>query len=102
MKYNVIITDLATITSEYNLIFLRNFNPSYSLKIKKCITENIRSLTTFPHSHAIYKNINNCIYRKLIINNLYHIIFTVKENCVFVFYVNDARRAYDVYLPYLK
>jgi len=101
LKYNIIITDLATISSEYNLMFLRNFNPSYSLKMEKCITENIRSLSTFPNSHSIYKIINNCVYRKLIINNLYHIIFTVKQNSVFVFYINDARRASDIYLTYL-
>ena len=97
MKYNIILTDLATITSEYNLMFLHAFNPKYSLKMKNSIMQSIKSLTNFPNSHSIYKKINNKIYRKLLVNNIYHIIFTVKQNNVFVFYVNDARRNIDTY-----
>ncbi len=101
MKYNVETTKLAHITNEYNLMFLYAFNPIFSLKMRKHIIDAIDSLSIFPNSHTIYKQAINKTYRKLIVNDLYHIIYFVSKNTVRILYVIDARKEFDEYYYYL-
>ncbi len=101
MKYPVIVTHLSTITTEYNLNFLKLFNLNYSIKVGERILIEIKSLANFPNAHPLYKKTNKKIYRKLLINEIIHIIFTVSNNKVIVLYVTDARKGSDEYYSFL-
>ena len=93
MIYKVNITNLSTITTEHNLNFLKIFNSKYT---------ETRSLALFPHSHPIYKKTPSNIYRKLLINKFFHIIYTILNNEVVVLYTTDARKKSDEYYYYLN
>ena len=102
MKYTIETTKLAHVTNEYNLMFLYSFNPIFSLKMRKHIIDEIDSLSTFPHSHTIYKHSKRKTYRKLVVNDLYHIIYFVSKNTVRILYIIDARKEFDEYYYYLN
>ena len=102
MRYTVTVTSLATITTEYNLNFLKLFNSEYSVKVANNILSEIKSLSNFPHSYPLYKRINKNIYRKFLINNIFHVIFTISNNKVFVLYTTDARKEADEYYSFLN
>ncbi|MBR6689632.1 MAG: hypothetical protein IKL68_06425 [Clostridia bacterium] len=102
MTYRVNITNLSTITTEYNLNFLKIFNPNYAEKVGTKIISETRTLSLFPHSHPIYKKTNSYVYRKLLINDFFHIIYTVFNNEVVVLYTTDARKEFDEYYYYLN
>lgn len=100
--YNIIISELATITTEIFLDFIKAFDHNYSLKIAENINKQIKNLNIFPHSHPIYKKTDKNIYRKLLINDVIHVIFTVADSNTIVLYVTDARKSADEYYTYLK
>ena len=100
--YVIKFSELAAITLEDNLLFLRNFSINYSLKIRRHIIEEIDKLVIFPHSHSIYKKTDKYIYRKLTIKKRYHIIYAVDKNTITIIYILDGRQAYDRYFKSLK
>lgn len=102
MKYKIVFTKLARITNEYNLSFLNKFSHSYASKMRYYIIQNIEALKSFPNAFSIYIKNQDHIFRKLTINHLYHIIYTVSNNKVIILYITDARKASDNYLSYLK
>ena len=102
MIYNIKHTKLAHITNEYNLMFLYSFNPHFSFKMRKYIINSIETLSHFPNSHPIYKHTKHRVYRKLIIHNLYHIIYFISKNTVVVLYTTDARKEADEYYSFLN
>ena len=75
MKYNIVFSDLANITLEYNLAFIKSFNSNFALKIQKQIINAINDLVIFPNAYPIYQKIDDYIYRKVLVNNIYHIVF---------------------------
>lgn len=101
-NYIVKISELALITLDENILFLRNFDVSYSLKLREKIIKEIDDLVIFPHSNSIYKKTSYHTYRKKIVNNRYNIVYTIDKNIIYVFYVLDGRQAYDKYFKSLK
>lgn len=102
MIYKVNITNLSTITTEHNLNFLKIFNSKYAEKVGNRIITETRALAFFPHSHPIYKKTPSNIYRKLLINEFFHIIYTILNNEVVILYTTDARKESDEYYYYLN
>ncbi len=101
MIYKVNLTNLSTITTEYNLNFLKIFNSKYAEKVGNKIIAEAKSLSLFPHSHPIYKKTKLNVYRKLLISEFFHIIYTIFNNEVVVLYTTDARKESDEYYYYL-
>lgn len=100
INYTVKISDLALATLDKHILFLRNFNITFSLKIREKIIHSIDNLTIFPNSNPIYKR-NYYTYRKRIINNTYSIIYIIDKNIIYVLYILDGRQAYDTYFKSL-
>ena len=101
-NYIVRISELALITLDENIIFIRKFNPNYSLNLREKIIKEIDNLLIFPHANPIYKRTSNYTYRKKIVNNRYNIIYALDKNIIYVFYILDGRQAYDKYFKSLK
>ena len=101
-NFKVNITDLALMTLDKNILFLKNFNIEYSIKLREIIIKEIDKLVIFPHFHPIYKKTNKFIYRKLTVCKRYHIISTVIKNTIFIFYIIDGRQQFDKYFNLLK
>ena len=101
-NYEVIINRHAYITLKRNIKFLRKFSISYSQKIEAMIDNSIINLKYFPDIHPIFKKTNKNIYRKIIIEKRYLIVYTVKHQKVLVYYILDGRQSYYNYFKSLK
>lgn len=101
-NYEVIMSRQALITLKRNIKFLRKFSIPYSKKIESRIDSSIKKLKTFPNIHPIFKKTNKNVYRKIIVEKRYLVVYTVKQQKVLVYYILDGRQAYDRYFKSLK
>lgn len=101
-NYEVIMSRQALITFKSNIKFLRKFSIPYSKKIESKIDSSIKKLKSFPNIHPIFKKTNKNVYRKIIIEKRYLVVYTVKQQKVLVYYILDGRQAYNKYFKSLK
>lgn len=92
----------ALITFKRNIKFLRNFSIPYSKKIETRIDSSIKNLKSFPNIHPIFKKTNKNVYRKIIVEKPYLVVYTLKQQKVLVYYILDGRQAYNKYFKSLK
>lgn len=98
----IIMNRLAHKTLKQNLRFIKKFSIPYSLKVESIIYKSILTLKYSPNSNPIYKKTHHILYRKLIVLNRYHVIYSFIQNTVYIFYITDARRSEDKYFNSLK
>lgn len=101
-NYEVIVSRQAIITFKRNIKFLRKFSIPYSKKIESKIDSSIKNLKSFPNIHPIFKKTNKNVYRKIIVERRYLVVYTVKHQKVLIYYILDGRQAYDKYFKSLK
>ena len=101
-NYEVIMSRQALITLKRNIKFLRKFSIPYSKKIESRIDSSIKKLKSFPNIHPIFKKTNKNVYRKIIVEKRYLVVYTVKQQKVLVYYILDGRQAYYKYFKSLK
>lgn len=79
-NYIIKISAKAYLTLYENIFFLLSFSIPYAQKVKKQMLKEINNLTTFPNINPIFKKTYKNLYRKLIVNNRYLVIYTVKKD----------------------
>lgn len=101
-NYEIVISKQSSITLKKIIKFLRKFSVPYSQRIQLKIDSSIKSLKFFPNIHPIFIKTDKNIYRKIIVEKRYLIVYTVKQRKVLIYYILDGRQAYDKYLKSLK
>ncbi len=75
---------------------------SYSARLVNMVRKKIKIIQLFPFSTSILKfPKDNNIYRKVIIDRRYHLIYTVKDKTVFLLYFSDGRQSPEMYFKLL-
>lgn len=101
-NYEVVMSRQTLITLKRNIRFLRKFSIPYSKKIESKINSSIKDLKSFPNINPILKKTYKNVYRKVIVERRYLVVYTTKQQKVLIYYILDGRQAYDKYFKSLK
>jgi plasmid stabilization system protein ParE len=94
-KYRVVVGDNAKIMFRNHVRFLSNVSSGAARKLQSRIDEGVQSLRYMPHRCPTYAaHRTNGIFRRLIIDKRYQIIFSIDEQkaVVNVRYIWDSRQ----------
>lgn len=95
IKYKLVFTLSFKNMLKDELIRCKNFNPTYALKIEKIVYNSISLLRVFPYASQLFKIQGKAqIYRKIIINKKFLIIFKIYNNIIYLLYFVDGRTSY--------
>lgn len=99
IKYKIIFTSSFKNMLKDELIKCKTFNSTYALKIEKIIYNSINLLRIFPFASQLFKikGISQ-VYRKVIINKRFLIIFKIYNNTIYLLYFVDGKKPYSKYI----
>ena len=97
MKYKVIISDRARQMMGTHIRFLAQVNKTAATNLKKRILDNIRSLQDMPQRYPFFNEpfIPANKYHKLYVENLFLVLYQIKDDTVFVDWIIDVRQDYQ-------
>ena len=102
-KYNIILHEKFEKSLLECLNYLKDFNYEYSQRVKYDVHQSLKLLEFFPNMFSSFKNpYNNQIYRRMIIDEYYLVIYRVKEPFVHIILFVDGRQAYYNYFKSLS
>ena len=67
--------------------------PRYAVKVSQMVREEFKLIQLFPFSNSILQIPNDSnIYRKVVIDRKYHLIYTVRSTTISVLYFSDGSK----------
>jgi len=95
--HKVVITSKAFADLQSCVSFVMNVSKEAAQKLQDNLFESFKSLKTFPEKHPIFEMVKSfpLVVRKMIVDQRYIVLFSVKENEILVFRVLDVRRKFE-------
>lgn len=96
-KYNIIISPRAQSDLAERVSFISRVSFEAGIKLADDIYSSIESLETFPERNPIFEMMIMFpfVIRKLIVNNIYIILYSIEENDVVILRIIDSRRKFN-------
>lgn len=97
MQYKVIISERAKEMLGMHIRFLTQVNKTAANKLKKRLIDEIRALQEMPQRYPFFNE--NYIpankYHKLYVENLFLVLYQIKDDTVYVDWIVDCRQDYQ-------
>ena len=96
IKFQVTVSDEAFQNLTEHFLFLATVNEKAAEKLKVQLISSIKSLETLPlRFRRLFENEPNSPYRIMVVQKHYGVIYSVREQNVFVSKILDLRGEYD-------
>ena len=97
MKYKVIISDRAKEMLGMHIRFLAQVNKPAAVKLKNRLVEEMRSLQDMPQHYPFFNEsyIPANKYHKLFVENWYLVLYQIKDDTVYVYWIMACRQNYQ-------
>lgn len=87
---------------KFHIKKLESVFPSYAVKLSNTIRNKFHLIQMFPYLNPILRMPNDDnIYRKVIVDKKYHLIYTIKNKTISILYFSDGRQDPDTYFKSL-